>query len=86
MPCLRASLPCCRCLCKDCTQLLKDSKKELCPMCREPVEAYINIFCVLLQRHGCLLGSHPNVLLCTVPSLSSYSFCCCCKCKHGAVA
>ncbi|KAI3426006.1 hypothetical protein D9Q98_007974 [Chlorella vulgaris] len=33
-----------RCLCRDCTQLLKDSKKELCPMCREPVEAYINIF------------------------------------------
>ena len=31
----------CRCLCRDCAAMLKESKVATCPMCREPIEAYI---------------------------------------------
>jgi hypothetical protein len=33
------SLP--RCLCKECAAMLKESKVDKCPMCREPIEAFI---------------------------------------------
>ena len=30
-----------RCLCRDCAAMLKESKVANCPMCREPIEAFI---------------------------------------------
>lgn len=30
-----------RCLCRECAVHLKESNVQLCPMCRDPVEAYI---------------------------------------------
>jgi hypothetical protein len=30
-----------KCLCKECAAMLKESKVDKCPMCREPIEAFI---------------------------------------------